>query len=66
MDDKDKIIALRLLMYSLSKRNVSRLYECYKCKFLDQCKKTVSEPEDNEDGTCKTRLIFSRKEPEGG
>lgn len=53
-------------MYSLSKRNVSRLYECYKCKFLDQCKKTVSEPEDNEDGTCKTRLIFSRKEPEGG
>ena len=32
-----------------------RLVECIQCSYFDRCTKDVPKPEDDSDGTCKTR-----------
>lgn len=38
--------------------DLKRLVECIRCPYFDRCTKGVSEPEDDSDGTCKTRKKF--------
>lgn len=45
----------------MTKQDVKRLYECYTCEYFETCIKTIEEPEDYPDGSCKTKsLIFEK------
>lgn len=35
-----------------------RLVECIRCLYFDRCTKDITEPEDDPDGTCKTRKEY--------
>lgn len=37
---------------------IKRILECLGCKYFRQCNQSVKNPEDNPDGTCKTKMIF--------
>ncbi len=45
----------------LEKEDLDRVLECVYCPFYKECEKTIETPEDNLDGTCKTREIFMNK-----
>ena len=36
----------------------NRLVECIRCPYFDRCTKDVPKPEDDSDGTCKTRKEY--------
>lgn len=42
--------------------NRERLLECLNCKYADICEKTISDPTDNPDGTCKTKQDFIKND----
>ena len=42
----------------LSDYDKKRLLECLGCRYFRQCCQTVKEPEDNQDGSCKTKMLF--------
>jgi len=44
------------------KSNKERIMECLTCEYAEICYETVEKPEDYEDGTCKTKRIFEKKE----
>lgn len=35
-----------------------RLLECYSCDYMDECFETIDKPEENVNGTCKTKQNF--------
>lgn len=45
----------------LSNEDKTRLLECIHCPFHEECTETVEKPEDNEDGSCKTKQQFIQK-----
>ena len=45
----------------LNNKDVIRLYECVVCPYYDRCMEEVTDPEDNIDGTCRTKQIFKEK-----
>lgn len=45
----------------LTKEDKLRLLECVQCPFHEECYETVLKPEDNEDGSCKTKQYFIQK-----
>ena len=36
-----------------------RLLECYCCVYMDECFKTIDQPEENENGACKSKENFN-------
>lgn len=45
----------------ITKIDTERLFECYSCDYFETCIKTIEEPEDFPDGSCKTKsLIFEK------
>lgn len=44
----------------LSKSEQDRILECLYCPFYKGCNETIKQPEDNPDGTCKTKMIFKK------
>ena len=45
----------------LSNEDKARLLECIHCPFHEECTDTVENPEDNDDGSCKTKQQFANK-----
>lgn len=43
------------------KSNAERLLECLRCRFIYECDRTIRNPKDNPDGSCKTRDEFLKK-----
>ena len=42
----------------LNEYDFKRLVECIRCPYFDRCMKDVPEPEDDSNGTCKTRKEY--------
>lgn len=47
-------------MFHLS--NFQRFWECVLCKYADECVETVSDPEEYDNGRCKTKEEFRKRE----
>ena len=45
----------------LSDFDKKRILECLGCKFYRQCEQTVTEPKDNQNGSCFTKTLFERR-----
>lgn len=43
------------------KNNADRILECLYCEYFEYCFTNISDPQDNVDGSCKTREILSIK-----
>lgn len=46
----------------LNREDAIRLYECVSCPYHDRCVEEIDEPEDNLDGSCRTKQLFEVKE----
>ena len=46
----------------LSDVDVKRVFECFHCKYFDYCINNISNPKDNEDGTCLTKDLLDMKD----
>lgn len=42
----------------LNSYDLMRICECYTCPYFEQCKKEVSDPEDDTDGKCLTKKKY--------
>lgn len=40
--------------------DAKRILECLRCEYYCRCEETVQEPEDNPDGSCKTKEEFEK------
>lgn len=46
----------------LNRDDAIRLYECVGCPYFDRCVEEIEDPEDNLDGSCRTKQLFEVKE----
>ena len=42
--------------------DVERVVECLHCKYFEYCINNISNPKDNEDGTCLTKDLLDMKD----
>lgn len=47
---------------NLNREDAIRLYECVDCPYFDRCVEEIEKPEDNLDGSCRTKQLFEVKE----
>ena len=47
---------------NLNREDAIRLYECIDCPYFDCCVEEIEKPEDNLDGSCRTKQLFEVKE----
>ena len=45
----------------LNREDAIRLYECVDCPYFDRCVEEIENPEDNLDGSCRTKKLFEVK-----
>lgn len=45
----------------LNREDAIRLYECVDCPYFDCCVEEIEYPEDNLDGSCRTKQLFEVK-----
>lgn len=49
------------MIFDKRKFDPERILECFKCLYFDECYRTVEKPEDNSDGSCKTKEQFIKQ-----
>lgn len=47
---------------NLNREDAIRLYECIDCPYFDCCVEEIEKPENNLDGSCRTKQLFEVKE----
>lgn len=56
-----EVISVIKAIRALSDEDKDRLLECLYCGFRKECKETIENPIDNDDGSCKTKDEFKLK-----
>lgn len=57
---KPRFVDVIQKIIALDRNDLKRLRECVYCEYFGQCHENVENPEDNPDGSCKTKEEFMR------